>query len=157
MSNLLRHAEDEMRRAGLYSKDADYDGMIPEAVMKMVKCLADEGHSGGSHALVMEIFNRVARFKTLGPLTSDPTEWMSVSEYYGPDSPPTWQSRRQSSCFSLDGGKTYYDLDDKPLRFRKIRRFLGLPIFRFRPSAPLPAPSVRGAAPVAAPPDAGKA
>lgn len=138
MSNLVKHAEEEMRRAGLYSPDADYGGMIPEAVMKMVKCLADEGHSGMSHALTMEIFNRVANFKTLTPLTDDPSEWMSVSDYYPPNNPPVWQNRRQSSCFSEDGGKTYHNIDEKPLRFRDIRRFLGLNLYKIHTAAPRP-------------------
>jgi len=138
MSNLVKHAEEEMRRAGLYSKDSDYGGMIPEAVMKMVKCLADEGHSGMSHALTMEVFNRVANFKTLTPLSNDPTEWMSVSGYYPPNHPPVWQNRRQSSCFSNDAGKTFYDINDKPLLFRNVRRFFGINLYKMRVSAKVP-------------------
>lgn len=111
MSNLEKHAEDEMRRAGLYDKDSDYGGMIPEAVMKLVKVHAEERHSGGSHSMVLGIFNRVVSYKTLTPLTDDPEEWTQV----GPDMMPdqAWQNRRSSSCFSKDGGKTWYDIDEK--------------------------------------------
>ncbi len=93
-----------MKLAGLYDKDADYGGMIPEAVMKLIRVHSAEGHSGGSHSVVMRIFNRVANFRTLTSLTDDPSEWMAVSK-------DTWQSLRQSSCFSEDGGKTYHDID----------------------------------------------
>ena len=106
MSNLEKHAEYEMRRAGLYDEDADYGGMIPEAVMKLVRALASEGHSGGSHALTMEIFNRVANFRTLTPITDDPEEWGTVEG-------AMWQNRRDSSFFSTDGGKTCYSVNDK--------------------------------------------
>lgn len=106
MSNLVKFAEEEMRRAGLYSKDADYGGMIPEAVMKLVKAHSEAGHSGGSHWLTMQIFNKVINFKPLTPLSDDPTEWMEVSENI-------WQSRRQSDAFSTDGGKTFYTLEDR--------------------------------------------
>lgn len=111
MSNLEAHAEAEMRRAGLYDKDADYAGMIPEAVMKLVKVHAAEGHSGASHWLTLQVFNKVINFKPLTPLTDNPAEWMQL----GPDLMPdqTWQSCRQSSCFSKDGGKTWYDIDEK--------------------------------------------
>lgn len=105
MSNLEKHAEREMRLAGLYDEDADYGGMIPEAVMKLVCAHASEGHSGGSHGLSLSIFNRVINFKTLTPINSDPTTWCEVS-------PGTWQSNRQSSAFSVDGGATWYDIDD---------------------------------------------
>jgi hypothetical protein len=106
---LVEYAEEEMRRAGLYDKDSDYGGMIPEAVMKLVKVHAEEGHSGGSHELVMAIFKRVINFKPLTPITDDPSEWTEVSENL-------WQCRRDPSLFSSDAGKSYYDIninDDK--------------------------------------------
>lgn len=113
MSNLIRHAEDEMMRAGLYDKDSDYGGMIPEAVMKLVRALASEGHSGGSHALTMQIFNRVANYHTLSPLTNDPAEWMEVSDMCPVEQRPVFQSRRDPSFFSNDGGKTGYSINDE--------------------------------------------
>lgn len=106
MSNLVKHAEFEMKKAGLYGQDSDYGGMLPEAVMALVKAHSEQGHSGGSHAVTLGIFNRVINFKTLTPLTSNPDEWMEVA-------PGMWQSFRQSSCFSKDGGKTWYDIDAK--------------------------------------------
>lgn len=112
MSNLVRHAEFELRRAGLFDKDSDYDGMLGQAVLELIKTFSQEGHSGCSAHLTLDIFNKVARFKTLTPITSNPDEWMQVSPDIMPDGSPTvWQSVRQSSCFSNDGGKTYYDID----------------------------------------------
>lgn len=111
MSNLETHAEFELRRAGLFDADSDYNGAIGEAVMKLIRALAGEGHSGGRAMITLSAFERVARFKTLTPLTDAPEEWMDVADYGGPGSPAVWQSRRQSSCFSNDGGKTYYDID----------------------------------------------
>lgn len=105
MSNLIKHAENEMRLAGLYSEGADYGGMIPGAVMALVRAHSEQGHSGASHGLTLQIFNRVINFKTLTPISSDPSEWMEVGG-------AIYQNRRQSSCFSNDGGKTYYDIDD---------------------------------------------
>lgn len=114
MGLLVAHAEAELRRAGLYDKDSDYGGMIAEAVMKLIRPFAEEGHSGASAMLTLEVFNRVARYKTLGPLTNDPAEWGDVSNYCGPEGKGVWQSRRDPSCFSNDGGKTYYSLDEQP-------------------------------------------
>ena len=105
MSNLVAHAEREMKLAGLYDKDADYGGMIPTAVMALVKAHAEQGHSGMSYSLTMAIFNKVINFKTLTPITSDPETWMEVG-------PGQWQSKRCPSTFSVDGGKSWYDLDD---------------------------------------------
>lgn len=116
MINLIEHAEHEMRRAGLYDDDADYGGMIPEHIMKIVKIFSDEGHSGGSAALSTQILMRLLRFKTLSPLTDDADEWMQLSPNMGFEK-ETWQNKRDGSCFSEDGGKTYTCVDDKPIKF----------------------------------------
>ena len=80
MGNLEEFAEAELRRAGWFddSPDAMYGGMVGPAVMKMIKVFAAEGHSGMSARLCLDIFHRVARFKPLSKLTSDPAEWMEV-------------------------------------------------------------------------------
>lgn len=108
--NLVAHAEREMRLAGLYDKDADYGGMLPDAVMALVKAHAEQGHSGFSHSMVIHIFNKVVNFKTLTPLTSNPDEWEDVSECIGK---PCWQSKRDPAYFSDDNGKTWYTNDEK--------------------------------------------
>ncbi len=109
--SLVDHAERELRLAGLFDKDSDYDGETARAVMALVHVFASQGHSGGSAHMVLHAFERVARFKTLTDITSDPSEWNDVSSMSGP-SGPAWQNARQSSCFSDDGGRTYYDIDD---------------------------------------------
>jgi hypothetical protein len=110
MSNLEIHAERELKRAGLFDKDADYGGMLAPAIMDLIRLFAAEGHSGMSAAMSLEIFTRLASFRALTPLTVDPAEWHDVAEMSGE---PMWQNIRQSTCFSKDGGKTYYDIDEK--------------------------------------------
>lgn len=107
--SLVQHAEAELRRAGLFSSDSDYGGMIGEAVLELVRKFAEQGHSGASAMQTLVIFDQVARFKPLTPITSDPSEWTDVSEMSGR---PMWQSTRKPSTFSTDGGKTWYDLDE---------------------------------------------
>jgi hypothetical protein len=102
---LVEHARNEMQRAGLFDADADYDGMIGTAVLELVKKFAEQGHSGFSAQVTLEVFDKVARFKTLTPITSNADEWMEVGN-------GNWQNRRQSSVFSKDGGQTWYDIDE---------------------------------------------
>lgn len=116
MSNLVQHAEYELRRAGLFDADSDYEGMLGKAVLDLVKQFASEGHSGGSAHLTLNIFDKVARFKTLTPITSDPSEWMEICRNADGPQPDLWQNIRQASCFSTDGGKTYYDIDAEDQR-----------------------------------------
>lgn len=102
MGNLEQHAQRELQRAGLFDKDSDYGGMLGNAVMDLVRTFAAQGHSGWSAHRTLALFARVAAFKTLTPITSDPAEWEKVEDNL-------WQNLRQSSCFSSDGGKTYHD------------------------------------------------
>lgn len=105
-SNLVRHAREELTRAGLLDPDGDYDGMLGEAALQIVTAFAQQGHSGMSAAMVTDIVHRLMRFKTLTPLTDDPDEWMHVAGDVA-GVPDLWQSRRDPAAFSRDGGKTY--------------------------------------------------
>lgn len=112
-SNLERHAEFELKRAGLFDEDSEYGGMLGHSTMKLIKVFAEEGHSRMSASIQMYLFKRLAMFKMLTPITNNPDEWMDVSHMGGPDGKPVFQNKRDSSCFSNDGGKTYYSVDDK--------------------------------------------
>ena len=112
-AGFINHAEYELRRAGLFDKDSDYAGATGKAVMDLVKVFAGQGHSGASAELTLEIFDRVARYDVLTPVTSDPGEWEDVSPYGSRDAPPMWQNKRKLSLFSNDGGKTWWDVDKR--------------------------------------------
>lgn len=116
-SNLVRHAKAELERAGCFDKKAMYGGMIGDAVLELVRVFAAQGHSGMSASIVRSLFAKVAAFEPLGPITSAPEEWLEVTL-------GVWQCRRHGSCFSNDGGRTYYDIDDQPPRWW-IRRLFG--------------------------------
>lgn len=121
MSHLVEHAKEELVRAGFFDKTADYDGMLGIAVVELVEKFASQGHSGFSAGVTLDIFNRLARFQTLTPLTNSPAEWVLVAENQKPEGvEKIWQNRRSPSWFSLDGGKTGYSVDDKE---RKVVTF----------------------------------
>jgi hypothetical protein len=116
--NLVRFAEAELKRAGLYDEDSDYAGELGRSVLRIARTFAQQRFSGfaaGQAALMLE---RLTRFRPLQPLTADPDEWMKITNL-----PPCWQSRRRSDAFSPDGGETYYLLDDS---WPWYRRWLGL-------------------------------
>jgi len=107
---LVEHAEQELKLIGAFDKDSDYYGMIGDCVMELMRVFAAQGHSGGSAYLTLDIFDKVARYKALAPITSNPDEWMDVAEYT--DGRSMWQNRRQGDLFSYDNGKTWYSVDD---------------------------------------------
>ena len=114
MSNLVEHAEYELKLAGLLDKDSDYDGMLGKAVLELVKVFSKQGHSGFSAYQTLQIFNEVASYKPLSPIGVSKDEWMDVTEHTA-DGKGMWQNRRRSTTFSRDGGKTWYDIDDPKL------------------------------------------
>lgn len=109
MDTLVHYARDELTRAGLFDKDSDYNGMLGEAALEIIEMFDNQGHSGMSASLVTQIVEKLMRFQPLTPLTYEPDEWNDVSDITGR---PMWQNKRKSTTFSVDGGKTHYDLDD---------------------------------------------
>jgi len=107
MSNLEDFARSELERAGMFSKDSDYEGMMGDAVMKLIQVFADEGHSGFSASMAVSIFERVARFEPLTPLTGEDDEWMEASA-------GIYQNKRCSHVFKENGQA--YDIDGKIFR-----------------------------------------
>jgi len=103
-SNLVSHAEKELMLAGMFDKDADYNGALAPQILKVVKVFSKSGHSGASAAITIGILEKLLRFQTLTPITSNPDEWMEVGK-------SMWQSKRNPAIFSKDGGKTWYDID----------------------------------------------
>lgn len=94
--SLQQFARNELERAGMFDPDADYGGELGNAVMRLVDVFADEGHSGGSAMQAISLFERLARFEPITPLTGDDSEWTEVAEQNGG---PLYQSRRCSHVF----------------------------------------------------------
>lgn len=106
---LETHAQAELEAIGAfdYSKDF-YCGMTGDAVMELIRLFAKQGHSGMSAGLVRSLFNKLASYEPLSPLTGEDSEWSECS-------PGVWQNKRCSHVFktSEDGA---YDIDGKVFR-----------------------------------------
>lgn len=129
--SLVQHAEQELRRAGLFDKDADYGGDTGKAVLELMIVFAAQGHSGASAGLTIDLFRRLASYETLTPV-GNPAKTGEYIEH-GDDS---WQSTRDPSVFSDDRGRTWYHLDKHRTRWQRalawVRANVGLPIpFRY--------------------------
>lgn len=117
MSAFTDRARAELQRAGAFTEEDDfYGGMTGESVMQLVDVFSKQGHSGMSASLVSFLFKELVDGKPLSPLTNDPADWMD-EHLLGPGQ---FQSRRAGSCFSDDGLKTYYNLDERRKWVRKV-------------------------------------
>ena len=109
MSNLVDHAERELRAAGYFDEDGMYDGMIGPAVLRIVKVFADENHSGMSAGIARALFAKVVAFEPIGPLTGEDDEWAETS------CDGVWQNRRCSHVFK-EAEWGAYDINGKVFR-----------------------------------------
>jgi hypothetical protein len=101
MSELVRFAKAELRAAGLFDSDADFNGEVAPCVVAMMETFTAYGHSGGSAEQTLQLFTRLANHKPLTPLTGEDDEWADTTTGYG-----LLQNKR---CFNVfkDGDRAW--------------------------------------------------
>jgi hypothetical protein len=103
MGGYLTWAEKELKLAG-YDRDDSEEGpnkWVAENVLELLKGFSDQGHSGSSAPFVANIFERLAKWKPLTPLTGNDDEWEKV----GPD---LYQNTRDSAVFKSTETGAYF-------------------------------------------------
>jgi hypothetical protein len=75
MTTLRQHAKTELRAAGLFDADSDFDGDLGVQVTSLMDTFLAYDHSGGSAEQTLGIFSRLAKGLPLVPLTGDDDEW----------------------------------------------------------------------------------
>jgi hypothetical protein len=102
MSDLVSYAERELDLANVEEPERT-------ALLRMVELFAEVSDSGGQASALIAILSRLLSWQPLTALSSDPREWLQVSNE------PCWQSTRRPTTFSRDQGKTWYDIEDSSL------------------------------------------
>lgn len=128
MTSMLERAKYELNLAGYrlepvpesnWTED-DYVQSIGNCAYELVETFCKQEHSGMSAGFCIGLLEKLLRGDILSPLTNDPEEWVSVAEEWGEDTPNKYQSKRKFSCFSDDGLKTYYDIEEECNRNWKL-------------------------------------
>ena len=86
---LINHAKKEFRLLGLHEK---YDILTQEAVLELIRVFSKRGHSETSALYTLEIFQKLAKYEILSPLTGNDDEWNQVDSF-------TYQNNRCSTVF----------------------------------------------------------
>jgi hypothetical protein len=107
MSNLLEHAKRELSLAGFDVDDNSYMNLCAKNALDLIEVLEKGKHSGMSVEITLDLFEKLARWKTLSPLTNDPEEWSDIGDVIE----HTYQSKRNPTCFTTDF-KKYHDLNE---------------------------------------------
>ena len=114
MSTLVKFAKAELRAAGLFDDDADYNGDIGASVCALMETFCAYGHSGGSAAITLSLFAKLADHKPISPLTGEDDEWREMPSE---DRHALFQNVRCSTVFKKEN--IAWDLADKqrPIKF----------------------------------------
>ena len=102
MSNLLKHAERELKFIG-YDDTDSFDKMAKDAILQLIETFAKQGHSGFSANYVANMFHKLVKYETLSPLKGNDDEWGNVSDMSG-DRKTLFQNNRDGRVFKNDDG-----------------------------------------------------
>jgi hypothetical protein len=112
MSNYKTHAWEEFRAAGWLDEHGQFKDEMQEAicshVLKLLDVFAEEGHSGSSAPYAISLFEKLAKFEPIAPITGEDWEWHEASD-------GVFQNRRCSHVFKQAdrfNGQPY-DIDAK--------------------------------------------
>ena len=99
----MEWAEQELKLAGYDINDPE-DGpnrWLAEGALELLKVFSEQGHSGMSAPYAVALFEKLALWKPIAPLTGEDDEWNEVGE-------STWQNRRNSVVFKGEDGQAYW-------------------------------------------------
>lgn len=119
--NLVHHALTELRATGNFDGDR-MSALAAHGAIDLLRVFSEQGHSGFSASFMRHLFDKLAAYKPLGPLTGADSEWSDVGELSGE---PMWQNRRCSHVFKAGDGRAY-DLDAVIFEEPSGARFTGL-------------------------------
>jgi hypothetical protein len=98
----LTHAEKEFELAGWKSEETDVSQeWVMENIRELLAVFSKQGHSGSSPPYVLNLFNKLARFEVITPLTGKDDEWNEVGE-------GVYQNNRDSRVFKDKDGEAYF-------------------------------------------------
>ena len=116
MSNYETHAMSEFRAAGWVDENDNWNDemqkLICKHVLRLLEVFAEEGHSGSSAPYTINLFEKLAKFEPIAPLTGDDWEWNQICDDRT-NGVSVFQSRRCSRVFKQSDrfdGKPY-DID----------------------------------------------
>ena len=112
MNNYESHAWREFKAAGWLDENGKFKDEMQEAicnhVIRLLGVFAGEGHSGASAPYAISLFEKLAKFEPIAPLTGEDWEWNDVGD-------GVYQNKRCSHVFKqadrFDGQA--YDIDGK--------------------------------------------
>ncbi len=112
-SNYIHHAKRELEFAGydLEQKEEDPNKWICKNIIELLSVFSNQGHSGFSAPYCISMFEKLARFEPLTPLTGEDEEWNHICS-----ESDTYQNKRCGTVFKKGKDGIAYWLDGKIFR-----------------------------------------
>ena len=106
-NGLAKYAMEEMARLGWMNEDTDpMQKEMVRCVLELIRVFNSQGHSGFSAPYCLNLFNRLASWRPISPLTGEDDEWNDIDANL-------CQNKRYSAVFKDKGTGRVYDSDGK--------------------------------------------
>lgn len=79
MSNLRTFAEHELNLMG-YTDGDEMNTTMRDSIIELIDVFSKQGHSGFSASYCLNVFNELARFKCIAPITGNDDEWFEYAD-----------------------------------------------------------------------------
>jgi len=100
--SLVEHAKKEFEVLN-WPGDCEIQQMVCDNVIELLEVFSKQGHSGSSAPYVLNLFESLAKYNPISPLTGEDTEWQDIGEQDG----ILYQNRRDSEVF-MDNEGAYW-------------------------------------------------
>jgi len=111
--NYYQHALRELKALGYISlgtpQESGPNSWIQENILELLSVFATQGHSGSSAPYCISLFEKLAKFEPLAPLTGEDSEWAEPEV-------GMYQNKRCSRVFKDTKGGTAYNIRGKIFR-----------------------------------------
>lgn len=97
--NLIEHAQNEFSILG-WPGDCEMQQAICRDLLELLQAFSDQGHSGFSASYLLNLFDKLARFQTISPLTGNDDEWRCIGDNM-------YQNKRDTEVFK-EGKEAYW-------------------------------------------------
>ena len=105
--SLISFAKEELERIDYNPNpdpnSEDIDDYAVTCILELLETFAKQDHSSFSANYILNIFNKLVKFKPLSPLTGEDDEWIEV---YNDENEIAYQNKRCSSVFKTIDTKT---------------------------------------------------